>query len=229
MTSVDSDTRLNGRVRFRWLVTLGFSAVAVVTALLITQTSDDTWKSILAGVATTALAAAVVDGITLRDRVRQEKPVRQIVGRRIGRLHQILLEIVATVFDDQHAEARDWPTVLRNVPDRPDNFESPANVYPPRSRQRHLSQLLTQLDELVTDLAALTAAGVLSAEVNELDRRIRGSAFISMVRSFVVEPSSRSRHPVVTDAAAELLEQVQLILPAASRAAGKTWKYGNWL
>jgi hypothetical protein len=55
----------------------------------------------------------------------------------------------------------------------------PANVHPARSRQRYLSHLIAQLDDSMTDLAALTSAGVLGAEVDELDRVSAGPSHLN--------------------------------------------------
>jgi len=129
-------------VTLRWWAVVAWAALAGGAMIMAVRASDATWQSILAGVATTALAIAVVEAIALVERQRQERPVSQMVGRRIGRLHQTLISIVQTVFDDQRAEPRNWPAVLRQIPDRAEDFESTANVYPPRTRRVYLHQLV---------------------------------------------------------------------------------------
>jgi len=214
-------------VRLRWAVPVLF-LIAAGGATLATRGADSTWQSIWAGVVTTLVAAAVVDAIALVERSHNDKPVRQMAGRRIGRVHQIVLDMVVTIFDDYQAEARDWPMQLRQVQDRAEDFDTPAKVFPVRTRRSQLITLLALLEDNIDELAGLAAAGVLAREADIVDRALSRSGFLSCVRSAAAGVRWDSGRPIVGDQAAALLEQLQQVLPAAARAAGSTWNYGEW-
>lgn len=211
----------------RWLpsvVLVAIGAAAAVVAVL--QRSDLALFSIFIGVTSTAIASGLVDLSAVHERHRQAAPLRQLAGRRIGRLHQVLLNIVQVLFDDLHPKtAADWPEALRTAPEGPIDLTTAANVHPPRSRGQYLNDLRAQLLTVLDELGTLSAAGVLTAEVNFLDQTINGP-FLSMVEASSLTSSFRTRE-VIANEAASVIEKVQTKFAAAEKAAGKNWQYGK--
>lgn len=217
------------RPTWRWTPPALLFLVALAAVVLTAVSSDPTWRSIWIGVTTTALASGLVDGSAVLERERQLAPVRRLAGRRIGRLHQLLLQAIATVFDDvQTDRSNAWPAALRAAADAPVDLTTLANVYPPRSRQQRLVELAGQLDDELEELSSLAAAGVLTRELDKLDEALRSAPFMLLLRdAFPGQPLWRGRAVMAQDAAA-LLERVQETLPAAATAAGSSWRHGHW-
>lgn len=191
---------------------------------------SDTWTSIWIGVAGTSAAAALVDASAVWEARRRLLPVQRLAARRLGRIHQLLLQIVAVVFDDlQVAEPRRAAQRLRELPEAPLDLTTPAAVHPPRSRQQFVIELHAQLQAGREELVALAGAGVLAHQADEVDRLLSSSPFMSLVRdAFPAEPHWRTRAQIAADAA-DVLTAVQGLMPVAAKAAGPTWHYGQWL
>ncbi len=92
--------------------------IALVAGFLASVSADTTWTSIWIGVISTATALALVDASAVWERQRQFAPVRRLAARRVGRLHQLLLQMVMVVFDDVNVSPpAEWPAALRAIPD----------------------------------------------------------------------------------------------------------------
>jgi hypothetical protein len=216
----------------RFLPDAIITCCAIASAVLATVANDIAWIAIWIGLAATLAVGALVDFAAVLEQDRRLRPIRGAVGRRIGKLHQILLAIVSTTFDDlEVASATDWPSALRASPEGPIDLSTAAKVYPPRTRQQRIVELRAELNATVEELVSLSAAGVLTGEVNRLDQALTTSAFLSLVRTaFAITPGYKNGSTIARDAA-DLLEQVQREMPAAAAAAaaaaGSSWRYGD--
>ncbi len=221
--------RLTWRPHLRWVPSVLLVVIALVAGFLASVSADTTWTSIWIGVISTATASALVDASAVWERHRQFAPVRRLAARRVGRLHQLLLQMVMVVFDDVNVSSpAEWPAALLAIPDGPVDLCMPAAVYPPRTKQQYLRELLSRLDLELEELSSLAAAGVLTRELDTVDEALRSSVFMRMVRdAFSVLPRQRERL-VIASGAAKVLTVVQAVLPVAARAAGTSWKYGEW-
>jgi len=190
---------------------------------------SDTWTSIWIGVAGTSAAAALVDASAVWEARRRPLPVQRLAARRLGRIHQLLLQIVRVVFDDLQAdEPRRTPQALRELPEAPLDLTTPAAVHPPRSRQQFAVELHAQLQAVRDELVALAGTGVLAHEADEVDRLLSNSPFVILVRDAIpAAPHWRARAQIAADAA-DVVAAVQELMPVAARAAGPTWRYGQW-
>ncbi len=217
------------RPNLRWVPSVLLVVIALVAGFLASVSANTTWTSIWIGVISTATAAALVDASAVWERQRQFAPVRRLAARRVGRLHQLLLQMVEVVFDDVNVSSpAEWPAALRTIPDGPVNLSLPAAVYPSRTRQQFLRDLLSKLDLELEELSSLAAAGVLTRELDTVDEALRSSVFMGLVRDvFSVLPLHRDRLLMASEVA-KVLTVVQAVLPVAARAAGTSWKYGEW-
>jgi len=112
--------RLTWRPHLRWVPSVLLVVIALVAGFLASVSADTTWTSIWIGVISTATASALVDASAVWERHRQFAPVRRLAARRVGRLHQLLLQMVMVVFDDVNVSSpAEWPAALLAIPDGP--------------------------------------------------------------------------------------------------------------
>jgi hypothetical protein len=216
-------------VPWRWLPVMLLTLACVGAGVAAAAASSETWTSIWIGVAGTSAAAALVDASAVWEARRRLLPVQRLAARRLGRIHQLLLQIVTVVFDDlQVAEPQRAAQGLRELPEASLDMTTPAAVHPPRSRQQFVIELHAQVQAVREELVALAGAGVLAHEADELDRLLSSSPFMSLVRdAFPSAPHWRNRSQIAADAA-DVLAAVQGLMPVAAKAAGPTWRYGQW-
>src|SRR4051794_31730966 len=102
------------------------------------------------------------------------QPVERLVARRLGRLHQLLLQIVDVLFEPRCADARDIPAALRALDESALDLTAPADVLPPRSKQVFACELFRQLEYELEAVPALQASGALAEELDKVDTALRG-------------------------------------------------------
>jgi len=216
-------------VPWRWLPVMLLILVCVGAGLGAAAAGSDTWTSIWIGVAGTSAAAALVDASAVWEARRRLLPVQRLAARRVGRIHQLLLQIVAVVFDDLQVDEPRWTAQgLRELPEAPLDLTTPEAVHPPRSRQQFVVELHAQLQAVRDELVALAAAGVLAHQADEVDRLLSNSPFVIFVRDAIPAAARwRARAQLAADAA-NVVAAVQELMPVAAKAAGPTWRYGQW-
>jgi hypothetical protein len=212
---------------WRWIVGPVMLVAAFVAVIGAVVANDPTAVSIWIGVAVTGVTTGFVDLSGLVERRRQLRPVERLVGRRIGRLHQLLLQLTTAIIDVQYGDARDIPEVLRRLSEGPLDLATPANVVPSRSRQEFAQQLYMQLVSELEAVPALQASGVLSEELDQIDLALRGGAFIVIVRDALPLQARWATRCSIAHDAANTIEEVQAVMPVAAKAAGRSWKYGD--
>jgi hypothetical protein len=227
IASVGTAARFARSRGWRWAagpVLLLLASAAVIGAVVAT---DATAVSIWIGIAVTGITTGFVDLSGLIERRQQLQPVERLVARRIGRLHQLLLQIIEVLFDARCADARELPARLRGLSEAELDLNVPAHVFPPRSRQSFAQQLYAQLVSELDAIPALQASGVLSAELDTVDAALRGGSFVLFVRDALPLQARWPTRAVLAHNAADVLELVQSIMPVAARAAGRSWNYGD--
>ena len=205
-------------------------AGAVVLAVVARQV---TWKAVWIGVASTCLAAGLVDGSALIEARRRERVLLQLAGERVGALHQSLLWILVAVFDVEIENPADVSRRLRapNVPAIDLHTRLPGGEPPPRTRLVGALQYLAQVND------ALAVAISLGAQTNEaerfqlLDEAVRSSVFIAWLRRHAVRDAPRPDPGELAgyraQLAADLLDAVQQQFRFFAARASKSWRYGN--
>lgn len=216
------------RRNLRWLPSAFCLIAGSISAVLTLLTTDLTWRAVWIGVCATAVTAGLVDVSAVYERHRQLAPLRRIAARRFGRVTQIVLSMIETTFGNLKVNDSDsWIQVLRERPDSPLDLSTPANVYPPRSRAAYLGDLAAQLRVVREELASYVASAALPHELETLDRVLQDSMFLALAQGvFPIMPQQRNSK-VISDAAAELLEQLNALLPFARESAGDSWRYGD--
>ena len=223
---------------WRWVPVMVLTVVGIIASLGAAHVSAsgatpvdirNMWTSIWIGVAGTSAAAVLVDASAVWEAQRRLLPVKRLAGRRLGRLHQLLLNIVTVVFDDLHVdEPSRTAQALRELPEASLDLTSSAAILPPRTRQERLSELHTQLQAVREELVALASAGVLASQADEVDRLLSNSGFMCFVRDVFPSFPQMGTRAVLATQAADVVTALQALMPVAAKAAGKTWPYGQW-
>ncbi len=104
---------------------------------------------------------------------------------------------------------------LRALPDTPIGLRTAAaDVYPVRTRETYFRELQGQLRALLDELGSFLAAGVLTDELEAVDRLLRGHPFMILVRDVLVGDIWLKGSRVPAEQRAELLDQLESVLPA---------------
>ncbi len=191
------------------------SVLAVTGAGAAVTTRDDpTYLSIWVGVTSTAFAAALVDASAVLEARRRTASIERVVHRRLRQARQVVLSQIRVVFAalPTTSEVR-LAQSLRALPDTPiDLRTAPADVYPERTRQTYLRELQGQLQALLDELSSFLAAGVLTDELEAVDRLLRGHPFMILIRDVLVSDIWLKTSTVPAEQAAELLDQLESVL-----------------
>ena len=189
---------------------------------------DATWKAIWIGLASTCLAAGLVDGSALLEARRREKSILRLVGDRVGLVHQRFLWIIRAAFDIVENNAADLPGRLRE-------FQSPAislqsgmpQVMPPTTRLAYAMHSLAELEEalaVATDLAVLTNEAHRLVTLGSL---LRSNHLVIWLRYAAAIPAVSAGGLEMARAAADALETIQTQFRFFSKRGGSSWRYGK--
>lgn len=215
-----------GRPSPRWVPSVVLFVSGGISALLVALTHDITWRAIWIGAAATCLSAGLVDASAVWERQRQLQPVRRLAARRVGSINSLTFAMVNLVFEGfRTQEADPYIASLRAFPDGPLDLSKAAQVIPPRSKAQHAAELVRELRRVQADCLSFAGAGVLAADLEQLDRILTSSVFLSFVEAAQVGPLQRTSR-VLSEAAADLLTEMRPIVLRARWAAGASWKYG---
>lgn len=103
---------------------------------------------------------------------------------------------------------------LRALPDTVVDLRTAlADVYPPRARQIYLRELHEQLRALLDVLGSFLAAGVLTDELEAVDRLLRGHSFLILVRDVLIGDMWLKGSKVAAEQAADLVDKLDSLAP----------------
>jgi hypothetical protein len=219
-----SESTLGTRVRATTpvlLLTAGLAAIA-----LIFVADDPTWKAVWVGVASTAIAAGLVDGSALLESRRREGAILDIAGDRVGRIHQRLLWILNAVFEAGAGEAAELGRQLRESTQSTYDPARTADIMPPRTTAVWVAQCVADIDEALDVALALGAQTSQVARFVRLDALVRGGPFMTWLRNASSLPV-RSGAENLAQQAADLLDSVQEEFQFFSDRDARGWKFGK--
>jgi hypothetical protein len=101
------------------------------------------------------------------------------------------------------------------------DLTGPADILPPRTRHQYAIERFARLRNELESVPALQAAGVLSEELDVVDQALRGGPFIVFLRDPLPMSARFTPRTLLASQAAEVLERIQSVMPAAARAGGK--------
>jgi hypothetical protein len=201
------------------LLGCGLAAVGFACAV-----NDLTWKAVCIGVASTALAAGLVDWSAVRESRRRDQAILDIAGARVGRIHQQLLSIVESLFG-VGGEAADRSRKLRELQPLSYKPDDPAPVFPPRTKAVWIAQCLAEIDEALTVALSLGVQTAEAARFVRVDTALRSRPLVTL-RNVSAFPFD-SGIEIVAREAADALDSVQEQLRFFANRNRPGWKYGQ--
>jgi hypothetical protein len=102
------------------------------------------------------------------------------------------------------------------------------NLLPAHTRQARVAELLVGLQRENDRLIEFVGLTTIDRKLEAIDDLLRSSPFLTWARDAVpVMPLWRGSE-VLANQAADLVELLQRHMPAAHRAAGSSWRFGEW-
>lgn len=167
---------------WRWApAAILFTSGTAFVVLAVSTRGDEERLAIWVGLASSALTAALVDASALLEARRRLRALPAVALRRYRRAAQELDQLAMALFETSDA-AQLRALVLPLAVD----LSGRAKVFPSRSRREYASELIRSLDDAVDVMLGFAAAGVMAAEIAELDRFVHHTEAMSAARAFVV-------------------------------------------
>lgn len=153
----------------------------VVAGVLVTVPRESTWKAVWIGVASTLIAAGLVDLFAQSDARQRENAAISLAGERIEKVHRDLVSILNHMLDTGDG-SEGILAKFGELDDQEVRFDlnQEADVYPPGLTK--LSQVVTAREKIVGHLDMAVALGMgtwIAARVERVDRRIRDDSFFA--------------------------------------------------
>ena len=192
-------------VRLRHAVPLLLATAGIVSICLASAANETTWKAVWIGVASTALAAGLVDASVQIERAAREQAIIRVASQRIARINKSVAFLVRSAYeiDAYGSDLHDQLDALADDHET-DATELEYGMGPDRTKGEWWALALQEIDrdmELAVTLGSLTYA---AARVERLEQIIRSNWFLIILRT--VPPIEKIHGAHVKQAAVELFE-----------------------
>jgi hypothetical protein len=206
------------------MVLLVAGAVAVALAVV---AGDVTWRAVWIGLASTALAAGLVDGSAVLEARRRERAILDVAGERVGRIHQRLLWILGAVFEAGKGEVAAVSGRLnRSEQSTYDPTAVVDGLWPERTMAVYVQQCIAQIDDALEVALALGVQTSEAARFVRLDAALREGPFALWLREASVLPMSNGAK-VLARQAADVLDRVQEEFRFFAARDRPGWRFGR--
>ena len=216
--------------RWRTSTPISLLLAGIASVALVLTTDEPTWKAVWIGLASTCLAAGLVDGSGLLEARRRERAVLRVVGHRVGFMHQRYLWIVRATFDLSWNDAAHVPTMLRalTTANTVDLRTAMPQLTPPTTRLAYAVGSLGELNDALAVAVSLASGTGQARRLEAVDRAMRSNTFDTWLRTAATSPQiAVVSGGQLANAAADVLDAIQEQFRYFAKQGGDSWIFGQ--